>query len=407
MKQQLLSLEKIQQDFPILTRKINGKRLVYLDSASTSQKPSCVIEAEKKFYEQSNANVHRGIYKLSEEATEAYENSRANIATFIGALPHELIFTRNTTESLNLLAYSLTQDLKAGDEIIVTEMEHHSNLVPWQQLAKLKDLRLKFAKVNLEEGNLDIDNLTDQITKNTKIVSCTHVSNVLDCENDIEEIAKIAHENNSLCIVDAAQSVPHMQVNIKKFDVDFLAFSGHKMLGPLGIGCLYGKFDLLKEMKPFLYGGDMIKQVTLQETQFNDLPWKFEAGTPNIAGVVGLNAAVNYLREIEMDNVQDHGRKIATYALKRLSEINRIKIYGVETSNLVSFNLDGVHSHDVATILDAEGIAIRAGHHCCMPLMQVLGVQGTCRSSFYIYNTKEDVDALAEALEKVNKIFGK
>ena len=403
----ILDVEQIRKDFPILNRKIHGKQLIYLDNAATSQKPRQVIEAIDDYYKNHNANIHRSIHTLGEEATQKYEEAHENVAEFINADSYQnIIFTKNTTESLNLLAYSLTSKLKKGDEIVISQMEHHSNFVPWQQLAKQRDLKLKFIKIN-EEGLLDAKSINENITKKTKIVSITHVSNVLGTINPIQDIAKIAHENKALMIADGAQSAPHMPVDVKNLDVDFYAFSGHKMLGPTGIGVLYGKKELLEEMQPFLYGGEMIREVRFDDTKFNDLPWKFEAGTMNIAEGIGLSAAIDYLNNIGMEQIQKKDRELADYAMKRLKEIKELTIYGPEERGaVVSFNLKNIHAHDVSQILDSEGIAIRAGHHCCMPLMSVLKVPATARASFYLYNTGEEIDKLIIALHKVKKVFG-
>ena len=403
----ILDVEQIRKDFPILNRKIHGKQLIYLDNAATSQKPRQVIEAIDDYYKNHNANIHRSIHTLGEEATQKYEEAHENVAEFINADSYQnIIFTKNTTESLNLLAYSLTSKLKKGDEIVISQMEHHSNFVPWQQLAKQRDLKLKFIKIN-EEGLLDAKSINENITKKTKIVSITHVSNVLGTINPIQDIAKIAHENGALMIADGAQSAPHMPVDVKNLDVDFYAFSGHKMLGPTGIGVLYGKKELLEEMQPFLYGGEMIREVRFDDTKFNDLPWKFEAGTMNIAEGIGLSAAIDYLNNIGMEQIQKKDRELADYAMKRLKEIKELTIYGPEERGaVVSFNLKNIHAHDVSQILDSEGIAIRAGHHCCMPLMSVLKVPATARASFYLYNTEEEIDKLINALHKVKKVFG-
>lgn len=401
-----LNPKKIIKDFPLLRRKFGGKRLVYLDNAATTQKPFQVINALKEFYEKYNANVHRGIYKLSEEATQLYESSREIIAKFIGANSQELIFTKNCTEAINLLAYSLSSKLKKGDEIIISEMEHHSNLVPWQQLALRKGLKLRFVKIN--DGKISLEDLEKKLNRKTRIVSLSHISNVLGTINPIKKISKMVHEYNALFVVDAAQSVGHVSLNVKSFDVDFLAFSGHKMLGPFGIGCLYGKGELLQKLNPFLYGGDMIKEVKFKKTTFNSLPWKFEAGTPPIVEAIALSKAVGYIKKIGLDEIELHDKKLATYALKRLDE-EEVKIYGPKKSkyraSIISFNVGNIHSHDVAAVLDSECIAIRAGHHCCMPLMLTLGVTGTARASFYIYNSKEDVDLLVEGIKKVKKMF--
>ena len=403
----LLDVEKIRKDFPILNVKVHGKPLVYLDNAATTQKPKTVINAVTDYYENYNANIHRSIHKLGEEATAAYEEAHSKVANFINAEFEETIFTKSTTEGLNLLAYSLTNDLRAGDEIVISQMEHHSNFVPWQQLALKKKLKLKFIEID-ENGLLKKDSINENITDKTKIVSLTHVSNVLGTVNDVKEIGKIAHENDALFIVDAAQSVPHIPVDVKKIDCDFLAFSGHKMLGPTGIGGLYGKKELLQGMEPFLYGGEMIKEVTFEQTKFNDLPWKFEAGTMNIAQGIGLGAAIDYLNKIGMKNIENYENGLVSYAMKRLSEIKEIEIYGPDAdkrSGLVAFNVKDVHAHDTATILDGDGIAVRAGHHCAMPLASVLGIAASARASFYLYNTKEEIDKLAEGINKVIKVF--
>ena len=404
---QLRDVEKIRKDFPILDVKVHNKPLVYLDNAATSQKPKIVIDAVTDYYEKHNANIHRSIHKLGEEATAAYEEAHKKVANFINSDFQETVFTKSTTESINLLAYSLTNDLKAGDEIVISQMEHHSNLVPWQQLALKKRLKLKFIEID-KNGVLKEDSINENITKKTKIVSLTHVSNVLGTVNDVMEIGKIVHENDALFVVDGAQSVPHMPVDVKKINCDFLAFSGHKMLGPTGVGCLYGKKELLGEMEPFLYGGEMIKEVTFEQTKFNDLPWKFEAGTMNIAQGIGLGAAVDYLNNIGMKNIENYEKELVTYAYERLSKIKEIEIYGPDAdkrSGLVSFNVKNAHAHDTATILDGEGIAVRAGHHCAMPLASVLDIAASVRASFYLYNTKEEIDKLAEGIDKVIKVF--
>jgi len=402
-----LNIEQIRKDFPILTRKIHGKPLIYFDSAATSQKPKQVIDAMDNYYKNSNANIHRSIHQIGEEATKLYEEAHEKVADFINADSYQnIVFTKNTTESLNLLAYSLTSKLKKGDEIAISQMEHHSNFVPWQQLAKQRGLKLKFIKID-GEGNLDKKSIQENITKRTKIVSLTHASNVLGTINPIKDIAKIAHEHGAMVVVDGAQSVPHMPVDVQQLDADFLAFSGHKMLGPTGIGVLYGKKELLEEMQPFLYGGEMIREVKFDDTKFNDLPWKFEAGTMNIAEGIGLGAAIDYLNKIGMDNVQKHDRELVGYAMEKLNGIGGIKIYGPdERDAVISFNVGNIHAHDVAQVLDSEGVAIRAGHHCCMPLMSVLGVPATARASFYLYNTEKEVDVFINAIKKVKKVFG-
>ncbi|KKW02994.1 MAG: Cysteine desulfurase [Parcubacteria group bacterium GW2011_GWB1_49_12] len=397
----------LAKDFPILKRKFNGKRLVYLDSAATSQKPRQVISALKEFYEKYNANVHRGVYNLSEEATQRYEGARTKIASFIGARAEEIVFTKNCTEALNLLAYSLGKELR--DEILISQMEHHSNFVPWQQIALERGAKLKFVEIT-KEGKLNLASLKKQLSKKTKVVALTHVSNVLGTINPIKEIAEIVHKNSgAVLVIDGAQALGHMAVDIKKLGADFYAFSGHKMLGPLGIGCLYGKRELFQKMKPFLYGGKMIKEVSFVGTTFAEPPYKFEAGTQPIAEVVALGAAVDYLNEKGMGKIEESDRKLVSYALKELGKIPEIEIYGPKTAEergaVIAFNIKGVHSHDVATILDSEGVAMRGGHHCCMPLMSVLKIPGAARASFHIYNTKEDVDAFIRGIRKVREVF--
>ncbi|MBI2558055.1 cysteine desulfurase [Candidatus Woesearchaeota archaeon] len=402
-----MDIESIRKDFPILQRRVHGKPLVYFDNAATSQKPKQVIEAMEFYYKNYNANIHRSIHELGEEATAKFEEAHGKIADFIKADSYQnIIFTKNTTESLNLVAYSLTAGLKKGDEIAVSQMEHHSNFVPWQQLAKQRGLKLKFIKID-DEGKLDGESIRENITKKTKIVSLTHVSNVLGTINPIGEIAKIAHENDALMVVDGAQAAPHMPIDVKKLDADFYAFSGHKMLGPTGIGVLYGKKELLESMQPFLYGGEMIREVTFDGTSFNELPWKFEAGTMNIAEGVGLGVAIDYLTKIGMNHVQGRDKELVSYAVEKLSEVDGVTIYGPkERGAVVSFNVDNIHAHDVAQILDSEGVAIRAGHHCCMPLMSVLKVPATARASFYLYNTEQEIDAFINGIHKVKNVFG-
>ncbi len=404
-----LDPERIKQDFPIFKRRIYGKPLIYLDNAATSQRPRQVIEAIREFYENYNANVHRGVYRLSVEATEAYENARAKVAKFINAKDSEIVFTRNTTEALNLIAYSWgLHNLKKGDRILLTEMEHHSNIVPWQLIAKYTGAVIDYIPFD-EEGLLVEEEIDRLLNLGPKIVSITHASNVLGTINNVKEIVEKAHRVGALTVVDAAQSVPHMPVDVKEIGCDFLAFSGHKALGPFGVGVLYGKRDLLEEMNPFLGGGDMISKVWLGGAEWNDLPWKFEAGTSSVADVIGLGAAIDYLKSIGMDKVRAHEVKLTSYALKRLSEVPDMKIYGPRELEkrcaVISFNLHTIHPHDLATILDEEGIAIRAGHHCAQPLVTKLGVTATARASFYIYNSESDIDALVEGLYKARRIF--
>jgi len=405
--QQILNVEEIRKDFAILKTKVNNHPLIYLDSSATSLTPDLVIDAISKYYKEFNANVHRGIHTLSQKATEEYELAHQKVADFINAKFEEIIFTKSTTESLNLVAYSLTRNLNKGDEIVLTQMEHHSNLVPWQQLAKQKELTLKFIKVN-HEGKLDLNHAKELITDKTKIVSVAYMSNVLGTINDVKTLATIAHDKNALLILDAAQAVPHLKVDVKDIDCDFLAFSGHKMLGPTGIGVLYGKKSLLENMDPFLYGGDMISEVHFDHSNWNELPWKFEAGTPNISEAVGLSRTIDYLKDLGMDKIQEYEEFLTEYTLKKLSEIDSLIIYGPKDSRgpVISFNIKGIHPHDVSTILDRYGIAIRAGHMCAMPLVtNILGTDSVCRASLHIYNTTEEIDNLVEAIKKAKEIF--
>lgn len=403
----MLNTNQIREDFPILKRKVHGKPLVYLDNAATTQKPRQAIQAISDYYENYNSNVHRAVHKLSQEATSAYDGAHEKVAGFIGAAGmHEVIFTKNTTESINVAAYSLPQllKLKKGDEIVLTQMEHHSNMVPWQQAAKRTGATIKYAKIN-GNGELDMRQLHEAVNKRTKIVAFTHVSNVLGTVNPAKEIIAAAKEAGAVTVVDAAQSVPHMPVNVSDLGCDFLAFSSHKMLGPTGMGVLYGREELLEKMEPLLYGGDMISEVSFADAKWNELPWKFEAGTPDVAGAVGLAAAIDYLKEIGMDNVQEHEKVLTKKAMEELSQIEDISIYGPDASKragLVSFNISGVHPHDVSAFLDAEGIAVRGGHHCAMPLAGLLGETGSVRASFYVYNTLEEIEKLASALENVS-----
>lgn len=404
-----VNVEKIREDFPIFKRKINNRPLVFLDSASTSQKPKQVIDTIKDYYEQHNANPHRSIYTLCDEATQIYEKSRTKVAKFINAKSDkEIVFVRNTNEAMNILAYSYAMNnLKEGDEILLTIMEHHANIVPWQMLQK-KGVKLKFVDIN-DDGTLNMNQLDEMVTKNTKIVSVTHKSNVLGTVNPVKEIGKIAHDNGSVFVVDGAQSVPNMMVDVKDINCDFLTFSGHKMLAPMNIGVLYGKEELLEKMEPFMRGSDMIKEVQLTETVWNDLPWKFEAGTPNVEGAVGLSAAIDYLHAIGLDDIQRHEEKLTGYSMEKLNEMKGFRLacdWNAKLRNgIISFNVAGVHSHDVAYILDEFAVAIRSGHMCCQPLMRRLGMQSVARSSFYLYSTKEEIDALVEGLDKVRAVF--
>ncbi|MFC1768750.1 cysteine desulfurase [Nanoarchaeota archaeon] len=395
-----------RKDFPILKRKFDGKQIVYLDNAATTQKPNIVIDAVGDFYKKYNANIHRGLFQLSEEATLMYEKAHENVSKFINSKFEEVVFTKNSTESLNLLAYSIGLNLKKEDEVVLTRMEHHSNLVPWQQLAKKVGFEVKYIEMN-EDGSLDMESAEKLISKKTKVVSVVHMSNVLGTINDVKEISKIAHNKGSMMIVDGAQSVPHFKVDVKNLDCDFLVFSGHKMCGPTGIGGLYGKEEFLEKMNPFLYGGEMIRDVDYEKTRFNDLPWKFEAGTSNIAGGMGFSSAIDYLRKVGLDNIFDHEKGLLKYGTKRLTAIEGLKIIGnaKEKGGIISFDFEGVPPHDMATILDSEGVCVRAGHHCAIPLMKHLGINGTTRASFYLYNTKEEIDKLVLGIEKAKKIF--
>jgi cysteine desulfurase / selenocysteine lyase len=404
-----LNVNKIREDFPILKVKVNGKKLVYLDNAATSQKPQQVIDSVKQYYEEYNSNIHRGLHKLSEKATDEYEKGHEKVEKFVGADSEEVVFTRNATESLNLLANSLGEDLNKGDEVLLTQAEHHANLVPWQQLAK-KGVKLMFAKVNLEDGTIDAEQFNELVSKKTKIVSVTAMSNVLGNEVDVKKIGRIVHDKGAKFIIDGAQSVAHNKVEVKRLNCDFLVFSGHKMLAPTGIGALYGRKELLEEMKPYQYGGDMIKKVTFEKSTFNEVPWKFEAGTPNIAGGIGLGVAVDYLSRVGMDRIFEHEQKLTEYALKRMQEDEDIETIGSAKINknragIISFNVKGIHAHDVASICDQHGVAIRGGHHCAMPLMGLYDAAGSARISFYLYNTKEEVDIVLDAIEHVKKIF--
>ncbi len=404
-----IDVEKIRKDFPIFNQKIRGMPCVYLDNAATSQRPNQVVDAMNDYYQIYNATIHRVIYELGEKATDAYEGAREKVAKFINAKPEEVIFVRNTTEAINLVAYSWGRaNIREGDKILLTLLEHHSNIIPWQLLAKEKKAHLEFIDIN-DEGLLKMDDFEKFMNEEIKFMGLVHVSNVLGTINPVKEMVNYAHKNGALVLVDAAQSVPHMPVDVREMDCDFLAFSGHKMLGPTGIGVLYGKRELLEEMNPFLSGGDMIREVHLREASWDELPWKFEAGTSNVAGAIGLGAAVDYLSNIGMKNVREHEKQLTKYALDKMMKIKGISIYGPKNVELrggvISFNLGDMHPHDIASILDGEGIAIRAGHHCAQPLVERLGVVGTARASFYIYNTEWEIDYLVKALEKARKVF--
>ena len=397
-----------RDDFPIF----KNRDIAYLDSGATAQKPQMVIDAIDNFYDKFNANPHRGAYTLSIEATAMYEDTRAKIAKFINARhAEEIIFSKNASESLNLLAYSYGLDnLKKGDDVVISIMEHHSNLVPWQFVTQKTGSELKYMYIN-DEFELSKEEIESKIIDNTKIVGITHVSNVLGTINNVKEIIKYAHKKGAIVIVDASQSIPHMKIDVQDLDADFLVFSGHKMFAPLGIGVLYGKRELLNKMNPFLMGGDMIEYVHEQNTTFAPLPNKFEAGTQNVEGVVGLGAAIDYINSIGYDKIQEHDREIVDYAREKLLKLDYLDLYMAPNaenhSAVISFNIKGVHPHDVASILDSENVCVRSGNHCAQPLMRFLGIDSTCRASFYVYNTKDDVDRLVAGIEKAYKMFEK
>src|SRR6266849_6359708 len=400
----------IRKDFPILSRQVHGKPLVYLDSTASSQKPVAVIEAMSTYYETNHANVHRGVYEISEEATTRMEKARVKIARFINARQSkQVIFTRNTTESINLVAYSwCNTNIAAGDLIVLTELEHHSNLIPWQLLARRTGARLEFVPIT-DEGLLRLDIYEQLLQQHPKLVAFTHMSNVLGTINPAQEMIAQAHAVGARVLLDAAQSVPHLPVNVQALDADFLCFSGHKMLGPTGIGVLYGKRDLLESMPPFMAGGDMIRSVGLRQSSWNDLPWKFEAGTPAIAEAIGLGAAIDYLNALDMKNIQRHEQELTTYAMEQMQAIPGLTIYGPDASRrggVISFTLGDIHPHDLASILDQEaGVAIRAGHHCAQPLMEHFGLAATARASFYVYTIPEEIDVLVQGLHRALQIF--
>jgi cysteine desulfurase / selenocysteine lyase len=399
----------IRDDFPILRQRVNGKPLVYLDSAATSQKPRQVIETLVRYYEEYNANVHRGVYSIAERATAEYEAAREKVARFVGAGgPEEIVFTRNVTEALNLVAYSWGRThVGPGDEILLTEMEHHSNLVPWQFLAKERGARLRHIPFD-SQGRLILDDLERLLTDRTKIVSVVHVSNTLGTVNPVAEIASAAHARGAVVVVDGAQSTPHRPVNVGALGADFFGFTGHKMLGPMGIGGLWGRRSLLEEMGPFLGGGEMISDVWLDHATWNEVPWKFEAGTPNVGDAIALGTAVDYLTRLGMESVARHEQEITRYALERLREIPGLEILGPgveERGGVVAFSMDGIHPHDVAQVLDTEGICVRAGHHCTKPLHRKLGIGASVRASFYVYTVKEEIDVLARALLRTRDLF--
>ena len=401
-------MNTIKKDFPLL----ENENITYLDSGATTQKPIQVIKAVEEFYQKYNANPHRGAYSLSVEATEQYENTRTKIAKFINARHREeIIFSKNATESLNLIAYSYGMDnLKKDDEVVISIMEHHSNLVPWQKVTKKTGSKLNYMYIN-DEFELTDEEIEDKITDKTKIVGITHVSNVLGTINNVKKIIKYAHKKGAIVIVDASQSIPHMKIDVQDLDADFLVFSGHKMCAPLGIGVLYGKKEILNKMSPFLMGGDMIEYVYEQDTTFAPLPNKFEAGTQNVEGVIGLGSAIDYIENLGYDKIQEIEKEVLSYAREELSKLDFLDLYITPNENnhssVISFNIKGVHPHDVASILDTEGVCVRSGNHCAQPLMRFLGIDSTCRASFYIYNTKEDVDRLIVALNKAYDMFKK
>ncbi|PSQ17685.1 cysteine desulfurase [Halobacteriales archaeon QS_8_69_73] len=406
---QPLDAERLREDFPILDREFDGTQLVYLDNAATSQTPEPVIEAIADYYREYNANVHRGIHRLSQEASVAYEEAHDRVAEFIGADGREeIIFTKNTTESMNLVAYAWgLNELGPGDEVVLTEMEHHASLVTWQQIAKRTGADCKYIPIT-DEGRLDMDAARELITDDTEMVSAVHVSNTLGCINPVGELADVAHDHDAYVFVDAAQSVPNRPVDVEDLDADFLAFSGHKMCGPTGIGVLYGKRHVLEAMEPYLYGGDMIRKVTFEDSTWNELPWKFEAGTPLISQGIALAAACDYLDDLGMENVERHEAELAEYAHDRLTEHGDVEVYGPpgdDRGGLVAFNLDGVHAHDLSSILNDSAVAIRAGDHCTQPLHDVLGATASARASFYLYNTHKEVDRLVEAIDDARQLF--
>jgi cysteine desulfurase/selenocysteine lyase len=408
----MYDLSRVRDDFPILKRMIGSKPLVYLDNAATSMKPKLVIDALVDFYERYNSNVHRGVHTLSMEATEAYEIAREKIGAFINApSAQNLIFVRNTTEAINLVAYTWAMaNINAGDRIVVTEMEHHSNLVPWQHVARVRGAELRFLKID-GDYKLDLTDVDEVFGSSTKLVAITHMSNVLGTITPVKQVAEAAHRAGALVLIDGAQSVPHMPVDVQDLDCDFLAFSGHKMAGPTGIGVLYVREEVMEQMEPFMRGGDMVREVTYEDASWNDMPMKFEAGTPNIADAIALGASVDYLNALGMDNVRQHEIQLTRYALDRLGEIEEISVYGTQDMSMrggvISFYLGDIHPHDIGTVLDNAGIAIRAGHHCAMPLVRSrLMVPATARASFYLYNTEQEVDALIDGLKQAQGFFG-
>ena len=408
----VFDLDAIRADFPILQRKIHGQELVYLDNAATTQKPKQVIKSLTDYYEQTNANVHRGVHTLSIEATDGYEVARTKVAKFINApRSEEVIWTRNTSESLNLVAATWAEaNISEGDNIVITAMEHHSNIVPWQQLAFKKGAEIRYLSHN-DDGVIDFEDASSVIDSRTKLVSVTHMSNVLGTINPVAKLAELAHEVGAVILVDAAQSVPHMPVDVQAIDADFLAFSAHKMLGPTGIGVLWGRLDLLEEMPPYMFGGDMILEVTYEDAKWNDLPYKFEAGTPNIADAFATGVAVDYLSELGMENVWQHEQELTAYAMEQILSLDNVKVLGPQDSSqrggVISFIHETIHPHDLGTALDQQGIAIRTGHHCAMPLVRSYDVVAAARASFYIYNTRSEVDALVNGISETEGYFNR
>ena len=404
----MIDVEKIRKDFPILDQIVNDEPLVYLDNAATTQKPKAVLEAVNRYYQEDNANVHRGVHTLAERATASYEAARETVRRFINASStKEVLFTRGTTTGLNWIGRFAEEILEEGDEVLISIMEHHSNILPWQEACRKTGAKLIYAY--LKDGGLDLEDFREKLTDRTKFVSITHASNVLGVINPIQELAQLAHEKGAIMVVDGAQSIPHMKIDVQKLDADFFVFSGHKMAGPTGIGVLYGKEHYLNQMSPVEFGGEMIDFVYEQSATWKELPWKFEAGTPNMAGAIGLAAAIDYLEAIGMDAIEHHEQELIAYVFPKLQAIEGLKIYGsqdlAKRSGVISFNLGNLHPHDLATALDYEGVAVRAGHHCAQPLIQYLEVPATARASFYLYNTKEDCDKLVEALIKTKEFF--
>jgi cysteine desulfurase/selenocysteine lyase len=403
-----LDIEKIRRDFPILARDVRGKKLVYLDNAATSQKPRVVLDTVARYYEQENANIHRGVHFLSELATREHDHARQAVKSFINAADtREIIFVRGTTEAINLVAQTYGRvHVGAGDEVLITAMEHHSNIVPWQILCEEKGAKLRVAPIN-DEGELLLDDFAQLLGPRTKIVAVAHVSNALGTVNPLAKIIELAHKKNIPVLVDGAQAVPHMKVDVQALDADFYTLSSHKMFGPMGIGVLYGKAQLLAAMPPYQGGGDMISSVTFEKTTYNKLPFKFEAGTPDVAGAIGLGAAIEYLNELGVENIAQYEHELLHYAIEKLSAISGVRLIGTakERAGVISFVIEGVHPHDVGTILDQEGIAIRTGHHCAQPIMERFGIPATARASFAFYNTKKEVDALANGIQKVREVF--